>query len=71
MSCWKCVVNAILVSPPLLAYVLYHRYRNNQGFRDALNSLRVRLEKLKDLEEGALAYEDEKTRAASEAVHRP
>jgi hypothetical protein len=44
--CWRCIAIAALSLPPIIAYTIYKRYKEEAGFKEALESLHTTLGQL-------------------------
>lgn len=49
-ACWRCFVIGLLALPPLAAYFVWTRYRNEQSVLDALLNMPREVRRLRDLE---------------------
>jgi hypothetical protein len=41
--CWRCIAIAALSLPPIIAYTIYRRHKDDASFQEALASLNMNL----------------------------
>jgi hypothetical protein len=48
LPCWRCIVIYMCSLPPVAAYLVYRKWKNDEGFKQALVGLEHKLRAIKD-----------------------